>query len=560
MVRSLFSPAVALLLAIALACGGGVDEPETASQQPSAGGASAGAQVTESAPETMTPKYGGTLVLRQRNDPQWDPASGFMASDEGRVYHLTYPRLFTLHKGPPACQLWPPDPELVESWDWVDERTLEIKLTPGARHSDAAPANGREITAEDVVNQYERAFELQAPTQPAKELTESVTAVDKLTVRFTLKAPFATYMEDVMGQRWNIVMPREITPDDVSMTWEDHVGQGGGPFLLKSYSQGTSIEFEKNPNYFQEGLPYLDGITEPIIPDESTVVAGLRTGKVHVSEIRGSFLIAELLQTAPELQSQSCPYPASFVLEMRTDQPPLNDKRVRQALSMGINREAMGTVAYAGHFFPKYSPVHQGFGDWALPLDQYAKEQQGVLAHDPEGAKRLLTDAGFSNGLEVLVNFSPAFPAQNALAEFLSTAWQDIGVTAKLQPLERQAWAPLHRGGEYDGTAVLFASSASIDEALYHYFKCDVPRNVRRNCDSNLDALLDQMRSEGNETARRAIVNDIQKLLAEQQYRIELPQNASAEFFQPYVHNVWYRTDAWSDGDYVKFAWMDQQP
>ena len=158
------------------------------------------------------------------------------------------------------------------------------------------------------------------------------------------------------------------------------------------------------------------------------------------------------------------------------------------------------------------------------------------------------------------MNFSPAFPAQNAPAEFLSTAWQDIGVTAKLQPLERQAWAPLHRGGEYEGTAVLFASSASIDEALYHYFKRDVPRNVRRNCDPKLDALLDQMRSEENEAARRVVVSDIQELLAEEQYRIELPQNASAEFFQPNVHNVWYRTDAWSDGDYVKFAWMDQQP
>ena len=256
---------------------------------------------------------------------------------------------------------------MVESWDWLNERTLEIKLIPSARFSDAPPANGREITAEDVVNQYQRAFKLQPTTQPAEELTESVTAVEKLTVRFTLDAPFANYMEDVMGQRWNIVMPREITPDDVTMTWEDHVGQGGGPFLLKSYSQGTSIEFEKNPNYFQESLPYLGGITEPIIPYESTVVAGLRIGKVHVSEIRGSFLIAELLQTAPELQSQSCPYPASFVPEMRTDQPPLNDKRVRQALSMGINSEAMGTVAYAGHFFPKYSPVHQGFGTGRSP-------------------------------------------------------------------------------------------------------------------------------------------------------------------------------------------------
>ena len=86
------------------------------------------------------------------------------------------------------------------------------------------------------------------------------------------------------------------------------------------------------------------------------------------------------------------------------------------------------------------------------------------------------------------------------------------------------------------------------------------PATSAETADPKLDALLDQMRSEGNEAARRVVVSDIQELLAEEQYRIELPQNASAKFFQPNVHNVWYRTDAWSDGDYVKFAWMDQQP
>ena len=105
MVRSLVFPAVALVLAIAVACGGAAEEPETAPQQPSASGVSAGAQGTESTSQADTPKYGGTPSPRQRNDPLWDPASGFMASDEGRVYHLTYPPLFTLHKGPPACQL-----------------------------------------------------------------------------------------------------------------------------------------------------------------------------------------------------------------------------------------------------------------------------------------------------------------------------------------------------------------------------------------------------------------------------------------------------------------------
>lgn len=388
---------IALTLVSFAGCSGGAEEEAAAEQTGAAAQPLTLEQATpipqtarptpavQAAPEE--PKYGGTMIFRGRRDPRWDPHSGISASDEGRVYHFIYSRLFVPHQGaapPPDCQLWPPQPELAESWDWVDELTLDVTIRKGAKFADSPPVNGREITAEDVAHAFVRPFNLMPAAKPQKDVTESIVALDKQTVRFKLKSPFPTFIQEVLTKRWAYVVPKEITPDDLSMKWEDHRGHGSGPFVITDYKPSTSVEFAKNPNYFVEGLPYLDGITEPYIGDESSVAAALRTGKVDFSEVRSDQLIRELHRTAPQLKSQVCPFPAPFVVSMRTDRPPLNDVRVRQALSMALDRDAFGKSAY-GNYFPKYSPVNAGLGDYALPFEYSERRAQKQDVQGDEG-------------------------------------------------------------------------------------------------------------------------------------------------------------------------------
>jgi peptide/nickel transport system substrate-binding protein len=365
----------------------------------------------------------------------------------------------------------------------------------------------------------------------------------------------------VLGQRWTIIMPKEVPPSTVSMKAGDHVGIASGTFILKNYTPSTSIEFVKNPNYFEKGRPYLDGITEPIMPDESTMVAGFRAGRVDAGEVRTSQFITELQRTDPKLQNQVCPYPAPFVVDMRGDRPPLNNIKVRHALSMAIDRDAMGKVAWAGQYFPKHSPVHAGLGDWALQLKDYPPETAKVIAYNPAEAKRLMAEAGYASGFEATLNFSGLFPGQAAMAEFLTSAWGEIGVKVKLKPHDRSTYTAISaapQGGEWGDMGVFFASSATVYEALFHYFKSGLPRNLSRVNDPEVDRLVAKMLATADEKERRAVVADLQKHLVQRQYRIELPQSATAEFYQPWVKNVWYRTDAWADADAVKFAWLDK--
>jgi ABC-type transport system substrate-binding protein len=246
---------------------------------------------------------------------------------------------------------------------------------------------------------------------------------------------------------------------------------------------------------------------------------------------------------------------------MRSDRPPLNNLRVRHALSMAMDRETMGKVAWAGQYFPKYSPVHSAFGDWALQLKDYPPETAKVISYDVAGAKRLMAEAGYPNGFEVTLNFSGLFPGQSAMAEFFTSAWQAVGVKVNLKAHDRATYLAISggpQGGEWGDMGIFFASSATLYETLNHYFRCGLPRNLSRVCDPEVDRLLAKMLSVADEKERRVAVSDIQKHLVKNQYRIELPQSAAAEFFQPWVRNVWYRTDAWADADAVKFAWLDR--
>jgi peptide/nickel transport system substrate-binding protein len=439
----------------------------------------------------------------------------------------------------------------------VDQLTLDVTIRKGAKFADAPPVNGRDITAEDVVFAFERPFALMPAAQPQKDITESIVALDKQTVRFKLKSPFPSYIKEVLTKRWAYIVPKEITPDDLSMKWEAHRGHGSGAFVIKDYQPSTKVEFVKNPNYFMPGLPYLDGITEPYIRDESSVAAALRTGKVDFSEVRSDQLIRELERTAPHLKSQVCPYPAPFVISMRTDRPPLNDVRVRQALSMALDRDAFGKSAY-GNFFPKYSPVHAGLGDWSLPLDSYPPEVRKIITYDPAGAKLLLAEAGYKDGFEVELSFLPPL-LMGPIAEFAAGAWDAIGVKVTLKPLDfpgnALATAP---GGEYGDMVVTFQSATTPYEALYYYFKCGTARNYTRACDDRVEQLLDKMILAEDDAKRKPIVHELQRHLVTMQYHIDAPQSRGAGFWQPHLKNVWYRTDSFANAHGLKYAWLDK--
>jgi len=125
---------------------------------------------------------------------------------------------------------------------------------------------------------------------------------------------------------------------------------GTGPFILRSYDKGVKVVFERNPDYYMKGLPYLDGVVIEIAPDTQTRLSLLRAGKVEMAHIWGWLSPEEgraVKQTNPEMVVT--PYKVIGVghIYMRADQPPFNDVRVRRSVII----EAIFRLPGVGHFF-----------------------------------------------------------------------------------------------------------------------------------------------------------------------------------------------------------------
>lgn len=508
-------------------------------------------------PTPVGPKSGGTLRHLMWSDvASWDPYGDY-TSHTHRHLNLMYGRLMTYRYGDPLCQLFPLEPDLAESWKWLNDITLEVKLRQGIRFQSQPPVNGRELVAEDVVYSFEDLYARQPFVKPAADLTESITALDKYTIRFKLKDPMVEYLEIGPGVQQAEILAPEVNTPKKTWRWEDHVGTGNGPFVLKNYLRGVRIDLEKNPNYFRPGLPYLAGVSLLIVPDEATVAAMMRSGKLDSAETRNPTVIDAMRTTAPQLNIQSCGYMASYVISMRTDKPPLNDVRVRRALSMAIDREAFNKTIWLGQGLERWSPLFASFGDWALKRQDYPTEVRQYLEYHPDKARTLLAEAGYPTGPQLRLSYGRHHGvAAVAVAETLSAFWRQIGVLTELDPQERTVYLATSR--DYEQMRVTYASSVTVDEALYSYFRTGVPRNWSWVVDPELDKLLDAQRLAFDEAQRRKLVRDIQVRLVDMQYRLDLPQAPSAWVLQPYVKNVWYKTNAYSDSEWLRFTWLDR--
>ena len=147
-----------------------------------------------------------------------------------------------------------------------------------------------------------------------------------------------------------MIVPREAEEKFKDFNHPDAM-IGTGPFVLRAYDKGVKLTFERNPDYFMKGLPYLDGVVIEITPDASARLALLRSGKVELSQLWGWVNPEEarsLKKTNPEMVMTPDHAMCQSIIYFRTDQPPFNDVRVRRAVSLAIDRKAWNDALLFG--------------------------------------------------------------------------------------------------------------------------------------------------------------------------------------------------------------------
>jgi peptide/nickel transport system substrate-binding protein len=232
-------------------------------------------------------------------------------------------------------------PDLAEKWESLSPTVIEFTLRKGVKFHNKPPVNGREVTAEDAKYSIER-FKSRSAFRARFDVVQAIDVVNRYTLRVTLKEPFAPFLNHLAASTFVPILPREVEEKFKDFNRPEAM-IGSGPFMLKSYQKGVQIVFERNPDYYVKGQPYLDAVVIEITPDAAARLSMLRAGKVDMGHMWG-FLSAEeaksLKQTNPEMVSTPAMPVASSVLYFRTDQPPFNDVRVRRAISLAIDRKS----------------------------------------------------------------------------------------------------------------------------------------------------------------------------------------------------------------------------
>jgi peptide/nickel transport system substrate-binding protein len=507
----------------------------------------AGAVVAPSIVRAQAPKRGGTLSLRLWDPPHFDlHAAGGLSYKLHIPMSFTHSRLVRTKTGPGVAPgTFPIEPDLAESWQQMNETTYVFKLRRGVKWHAKPPMNGREFVADDVVYTITRFLTTKGHANaPLLKSVDKVEAVDKYTVKFSLKEPYAWFLDILASPMVVAMVPKEASEKfgDLKKP-ESYIGTG--PWMLESYRQNQGMTLVRNPNYFLPGLPYIDKIEIAVDEDNASRIASFLAGKYDLGwEFPGQInrtdwvqIKDNLKQKRPNLKVAEFPANVMSHISMRTDQKPFSDVRVRQAISHAIDRQGIldATAEGVGIF---NAAVPAALREWALPVKELG-EGAKYFKYDPAEAKRLLAAAGYPNGFTGNLCFTTY--GSTVLVDAMQIVLKnlkDVGINAALDQKEYGAYITSCFYGNFPsmtyGPQTPFLDP---DSFLFGWYHNGEPRNQSHIADPVLDDLLVRQRRVFDVAKRRELVHEIQRYLAKQQYYVATPSGIYVAVWEGALQN-----------------------
>ena len=516
-----------------------------------------------SSADAQTPKRGGVFRIAEREAPSLDPHLSISFLTHSYV-SLAYSQLVRFPNGPE--QKHPADfsilPDLAEKWTVSkDGKVYTFNLRRGVRFHTKPPVNGREVVAEDVKYSLER-FMAKSGFNTRFEPVSAIEAIDRHTVRVTLKEPYAPFLNHLANPSFCVILPREAEEKFKDFNHPDAV-IGTGPFVLRSYDKGVRVVFERNPDYFMKGFPYLDGVVIEITPDAAARVAVLRAGRADLPHIWGWVSPEEgkaLQKTSPELLVVPHQVIGQGFIYMRTDQPPFNDIRVRRAVSLAIDRKAWNDALLFGEGCIDPGPIPCALKEWKLAASKIdAAKARYLIGYDPAEAKKLLVEAGHGKGLTVPMFHWPGYVVPwRSYYELAADNLGKVGITVELKPEEYGKYISTTALGKYEKMAMGPSTPfTEVDDFLYGRFYPELPTNQSRVADAELSKMLTAQRREMDPKKRKQIVDDIQRYLADKAYYVYVPQWPQYVAHPNYVKGFRHH-DGYGLGMRLLFTWLDK--
>ena len=572
------------------------NQPGTTTSSPATTATQSPASTTvPSSPTAVTdeqPKYGGIITTFSTSDPMgFDEA--YTPTMMCNSLRLTNEDLMTgdWSKGPAGSNqidwftgfLGRIDVEtgcLAESWEIPDNSTLVFHIREGVHfalnpNSEASRlVAGREVTADDVVFCINRQWTapmsfIFTSTLPANRLI-SVKAIDKYTVECKVPSNVQGQLLFTTGEQVKIIPPEVVAKYGDMKDWKNSVGTG--PFMLTDFVSSASVTYTRNPNHWQTDplhpenqLPYASGYKELILTDTSTQQAAFRTGKIDlISNMTGGLNwddFQDIMAKNPETQyiETSGTHPA---LWGRMDKDlPFKDLRVRQALNMAVDKQAIVDHYYKGHAdlcSPIY-PNNTSYTPFTTPFDQMPQEVKDLFTYDTAKAKQLLTDAGYPDG------FTTKVACTSTDADFVSLIvadWAKVGVTLQIQQMEAGVFNSVMRGRTFDEMIYKESTSRGFPYKMNEVLQENLDDVAFYENEKTRDVYTQIQLYVGKDDAKwEKLLHDVYPFIIAQSPGIWLPSPYAYKVWQPWLKGFHGESNVGYDNPYLylRYIWIDEE-
>jgi peptide/nickel transport system substrate-binding protein len=499
-----------------------------------------GASPAEANP-MVNAKPGGTLRLRYLDPPRMDLNRTLSCT----IYHTlnyTNNKLWRGRTGAAAEYFKVEfEPDLAQSLEVTDNnQTYIFKLHQGVKTHNKPPVNGREFTSEDVVAALEM-YRAGGTQKDVYSPVDSIEAPDDHTVVLKMKSPIAGFEQNMAS--WSFIYLKELVEDE-NLRQEQAIGTG--PFVQDQWIKKEKSVFSKHPDYFEEGLPFLDGVEVAAESDASTLRAGFDTGNFFDWNARDD-KDAEAMFAARGDTMVFTKVPRSrganvngFQYQMKN--PIYEDERVRRALSLAIDRAEFDLADNAGDNQNPEGPYSNAPMPWPFLFDNYPTMAANGpwYQFDPEQASQLMQAAGYSTQSPLAFEMQSWY-YRSELSELVIPMINQNLPEAKIT--FRQVDNPTHvtmmsDRNFTDVVGFLWGPPGyAMDQWIFPFYHSTAGNNYGSVNDPELDALLEKQRQETDPAAQKEVWQQVWDRLHDQVYQVWLPEALTRIAWHNYMLN-----------------------
>jgi peptide/nickel transport system substrate-binding protein len=484
------------------------------------------------------PKYGGTLRYGVLSAP-----AHFDVHQSGTVSNMAaqgpmYDNL--IRRDPRDGQTIIPD--LAQRWDISpDGKTYTFFLRQGVKFHD-----GADFTAEDVKATYARIIwppkGVSIPRTPLFSAVDDINIRDSYTIEFRLHEPRpGSFMLGAFASGWNIIVRKKTLEDNDYNLRNVSDYPGTGPFRHVLRKDKEVWIMEKNPDYWNRGLPYLDRLEiYHLAPWSPELGAALLAGKLDYGRLVDPTSVKKV-QATPGMTHADFYQSVIIAAWVNNERKPFNDPRVRRAMHLVFDRYALVDVAkdvspemVGGFIYP--------FSEWATPVEELSKRLGYQRDPTPaiQEARRLMAEAGYAKGLKGVDFLVRDAPDLKLWAVAIQAMLQEtLNIETHQRTIQISAWFDDAQNGNFDLTISAIVSTLLDPSDYFHaWYSKDGPQNYSRWHNPAFQALLPQIDQARDDVQRKALIRQAEDILEQDPPLLPIAYQRINDCWYNYVKGV----------------------